>query len=347
MKLGLQLRTDTNPFSIDMDLIHAVEDYGFHSVWVSEAYGHDAITPCAWILARTRRIHCGSAVLQIPARTPTMAAMTAMTLDALSGGRFILGVGSSSARVTEGWHGQRYGKPQTRTREYIEIVRAVLKRDAPLVFEGEEYQIPYQGPGALGLGRPLKSFLHGNPGLQIYTGTVSPGGLRVAAEVADGVIPLFMDPERYDIFEPDLAAGFAHAGGGKDRSRFNIAPLVFVAQDDDLARARMAAKRQLFPYLGAMGARAGYYAAYARRLGHEAGIERMRALHAEGHLEDAIAAIPDALCDAVSLLGSADRIRDRLGRWKVAAAKHHVSTMLIGGASRETLRLIADEMLRD
>src|SRR5246127_3006285 len=169
MKLGLLAGYAGRKINLPLDAIKHAEKLGYDSVWTSEAYGSDAVTPAAWVLARTTRIKVGTAIMQMPARTPAMTAMTAMTLDALSGGRFILGIGPSGPQVVEGWHGVAYGKPLLRTREYIEIIRKILERNEPLTYAGEHYQIPFAGPGATGLGKPLKSIMHGNPKMKIYT----------------------------------------------------------------------------------------------------------------------------------------------------------------------------------
>src|SRR5438128_12009264 len=174
MKLGIVLPYSSADMSLPIDRVLEAERLGFDSVWTSEAYGSDAVTPAAWVLARTTRIKVGTAIMQMPARTPAMTAMTAMTLDALSGGRFILGIGPSGPQVVEGWHGVAYGKPLLRTREYIEIIRKILEREAPLEFHGEHYQIRYTGPGATALGKPLRSIIHGDLALRIYTAAIAP-----------------------------------------------------------------------------------------------------------------------------------------------------------------------------
>ena len=183
MKLGIVLPYSSTDMSLPIDRVLEAERLGFDSVWTSEAYGSDAVTPAAWVLARTTRIKVGTAIMQMPARTPAMTAMTAMTLEALSGGRFILGIGPSGPQVVEGWHGVAYGKPLLRTREYIEIIRKILERNEPLTYAGEHYQIPFTGPGATGLGKPLKSIMHGNPKMKIYTASIAPASIRNSAEV--------------------------------------------------------------------------------------------------------------------------------------------------------------------
>ena len=184
--------------------VDAAEALGFDSIWTAEAYGSDAVTPAAWALAQTKRIKVGTAIMQMPARTPACAAMTAMSLQHLSGGRFIMGIGPSGPQVIEGWHGVPYGKPLMRTREYVSIVRKILAREAVLEHNGEHYQVPYYGDGATGMGKPLKSILHGDAKMKIYTGTIAPAGVAMSAEVADGMFPVFMIPEKFDVFEPAL-----------------------------------------------------------------------------------------------------------------------------------------------
>jgi F420-dependent oxidoreductase-like protein len=229
MKLGLLLGTD---LTLPIDRVLEAERLGFDSVWTSEAYGSDAVAPAAWVLARTTRIKVGTAIMQMPGRTPAMAAMTAMTLDALSGGRFILGIGPSGPQVVEGWHGVAYGKPLQRTREYVEIIRKILDRAEPLTYSGEHYQIPYHGPGATGLGKPLKSIMRGNPRMKIYTAAITPASIRNSAEIADGMFPIFMNPERFELFEPHLEAGFAKAGSTKSLANYDICPFVPVSMND-------------------------------------------------------------------------------------------------------------------
>ena len=193
MKLGMVLRFPGET-GIDMAPVLEAERLGYDVVWVGEAYGSDAVSPVSWILAQTTRIHAGTGIMQMPARTPACAAMTAMTLQALSKNRFRCGIGPSGPQVVEGWHGVPFGKPHARTREYAAIIRKILAREQPLEHQGEHYQIPYTGPGSSGLGKPLKSILRGDPALPIYTAAISPAGLRTAGEVADGVLPIYMAP---------------------------------------------------------------------------------------------------------------------------------------------------------
>src|SRR5215472_15212801 len=214
MKLATTIRVSSGS-GIDMETVWEAERLGYEAVWSGEAYGTDAVTPVAWVLAQTKKIKAGTSIMQMPARTPACAAMTAMTLQALSGNRFLCGIGPSGPQVVEGWHGVPFGKPLQRTREYIAIIRQILERKAPLEYHGEHYQIPYAGPGATGLGKSLRSIFHGDPSLTIYTASVAPAGLRVAGEVADGTLPFFMSPEKADVIAAPVREGIARAGNGK------------------------------------------------------------------------------------------------------------------------------------
>jgi len=325
-----------------VDLILEAERLGFDSVWTAEAYGSDAITPLAWVGAQTTRIRLGTAIMQIPARTPAMCAMTAMTLDALSGGRFILGLGPSGPQVVEGWHGVRYGKPLARTREYIQIIRSILKREKPVEFHGEEYDLPYTGAGATGVGKPLKSILHGRADLPIYTAAISPAGVKTAAEVADGFFPIWMSPEKWSVFAPCVEEGFKKAGGGKSLANFDVAPFVTCVVGDDLEKCRSAVKPMLALYIGGMGARGkNFYNDYAKRLGYEEAAVRVQDAFLAGDRGAAVAAVPDALVDEVALVGPRERIRDRVAVWKASP----VGTMCLGTSQLEAVRTVAELVL--
>lgn len=346
MRLGLQLSLAGPDFSIDVDLIREAESLGFDSVWTGEAYGSDSVTPITWVLANTSRIKAGTAIMQMPGRTPAMAAMTAITLQALSGNRFIMGLGPSGPQVVEGWHGVPYGKPLTRTKEYISIVRQIIDRKEPVQFKGEHYQLPYFGEDATGLGKPLKSIIKGDPSLRIYTAAIGPSGLRTSAEVADGVFPFFSDPENFSVFEQPLNEGFARAGEPKSLENFEILPLVQVTIGDDLEECRLPTKRFLALYGGGMGARGkNFYNDHIKRLGFEEAAVKIQELYLGGRKGAAIGAVPDELVDKVALVGSKDRVRDRLGAWRDAARRKHVGTMVVPASDRETLRFLAEELL--
>jgi F420-dependent oxidoreductase-like protein len=347
MRLGLLPSQFGASFGVNIEMIKAAEDLGFHSVWFSEAWGNDAITPSAWTLAQTSKINVGTAIIQMQARTPSMAAMTAMTLQALSGNRFILGVGPSGPQVIEGWHGVPHGKPLMRTREYIAIIRDILERKGPLEFVGEHYEIPFKGDGATGLGKPLKSILHGDPSMKIYSASITPGGVRNSAHVADGFFPFVMIPERFDVFAEDLEAGFAKAGNGKGLKDFDVAPFVPTRMGDDLEECRQPVREQLALYIGGMGARdKNYYKDYISRLGWEGAAADIQNLFLDGKRAEAAAAVPDDLVDSVALVGPAGRIVERLDAWKDAAKKGHVTSLLIGRPnSVDDMRVIAEAVL--
>ncbi len=336
MKLGVGLSyapPGTNPVEL-VPRAQEAERLGYDSVWASEAWGTDAVTVLAWIAASTSRINVGSAILQIPGRSPANTAMTAATLDLMSGGRFLLGLGTSGPQVVEGWHGQPWGKPLGKTREYVEIVRAALRRDV-VEHRGEHYRIPYEGPDATGLGKPLKLMLRPlRAEIPIYLAAIGPRNVALAAEIADGWLPIFVDPERFAAtFGPSIAAA---------RPGFEIAATVSVLVGDDVQALRDALKPHLALYVGGMGARGrNFYNALVRRYGWEAEAERIQELYLSGRQREAIAAVPDELVDAVALVGPKERIRDRLAAWRETP----VTTLIVGSPQPEALRTMAELVL--
>jgi F420-dependent oxidoreductase-like protein len=346
MKLSTTLKFLPGHAGIDMDLVLEAERLGFDAVWAGEAYGSDAVSPVAWVLARTSRIKAGTSIMQMPARTPACAAMTAMTLQALSGNRFLCGIGPSGPQVVEGWHGVPFGKPLARTREYVAVIRQVLERKAPLEFHGDQYDIPYTGPGATGLGKPLRSIMHGDPGLKIYTASISSAGLRTSGEVADGNLPFFMSPEKAEAIVGPIRKGRAKAGKSADLADFDNAPYVRVSMGSDLARCRDALRPGLALYIGGMGARsANFYNDLACRIGYEAAATEIQNFFLDGKREAAAAAVPDALIDEISLIGPPDRIRDRIQAWQDIAKKHWVGSLVLAGADAAAMRVIAEAVL--
>jgi F420-dependent oxidoreductase-like protein len=260
--------------------------------------------------------------------------MTAATLDLMSGGRFLLGLGTSGPQVVEGWHGQPWGKPLGKTREYVEIVRAALRREV-LEHEGEHYRIPYDGPGATGLGKPLKLMLRPlRADIPIYLAAMGPKNVALAVEIADGWLPILLAPERFDrAFGPSIA-------GASDA--FEIAPTVNVLVGDDVQELRDALKPHIALYVGGMGAKGkNFYNALVSRYGWEAEAERIQDLYLAGHQRDATAAVPDELVDAVALLGPKERIRDRLEAWRETP----VTTLVVGSSQPEALRVLAELVL--
>jgi F420-dependent oxidoreductase-like protein len=330
MRLGFTMGyapPGTNPREL-IALAQEAERLGYDSAWAAEAWGTDAVSVIAWLAATTSTLKVGSAIMQIPARTPANTAMTAATLDLMSGGRFLLGLGTSGPQVVEGWHGEPWGKPLTKTREYIEIVRTALRREA-LEFHGDQYEIPYAGPSATGLGKPLKLMLRPlRESIPIYLAALSPKNVRLAFEIADGWMPIFFSPGRArDAFEYEMREGF------------EIVPTVHVVLSDDVDDARDVLRPLLALYIGGMGARgANFYNALVRRYGYEAEAERIQELYLNGNQRDAIAAVPDALIDEVALVGPAERIRDRLDAWR----ESDVTTLLVGTLDVKTLRTLAE-----
>jgi F420-dependent oxidoreductase-like protein len=336
VKLGVNLGyapPGTNPVEL-VPLVQHAEELGYDSAWAAEAWGTDAVSVLAWLAASTSRIKIGSAIMQMPGRTPANTAMTAATLDLMSGGRFILGLGTSGPQVVEGWHGQPWGKPLGKTREYIEIVRTALRRDV-VAHHGEHYRIPYDGPGATGLGKPLKMMMRPlRANVPIYLAAIGPKNVALAAEIADGWLPIFVDPERFDdAFGPSIAGA---------REGFEIAATVSVLVGDDVGALRDALKPYIALYVGGMGAKGkNFYNSLVSRYGWEAEAARIQELYLGGQQRDAIAAVPDELVDALALVGPKERIRDRLAAWRETP----VTTLVVGSPQPEALDVLAELLL--
>jgi F420-dependent oxidoreductase-like protein len=343
MRLGFVAGYSGATIDLPMEMIQEADRLGYFAVWAGEAYGSDCITPLTWIGAQTEHIHLGTAIMQMPARTPAMTAMTAMTLDQLTGGRFLLGLGLSGPQVVEGWHGQLYGDPLGRTREYVEVVRAIFRREAPLEYDGEHYQIPYHGEDATGLGKPLKSILHGRADIPIYLAAIGPRNVELTAEIADGWLPIFFSPRHYDeLFSQPVEAGLAKAGEGKDFDRFDIAPMVMVITGDDVDACRDAVRPVLALYVGGMGARGkNFYYDLACRYGYQEAADSIQDLYLGGKKNQAMAAVPDELVDDVALCGPKERIRERLALWQnVPVTTLNVMTFDVDG-----VRVMAELLL--
>jgi F420-dependent oxidoreductase-like protein len=340
VRLGLQLGYDDPVAAVA--LAEEADRLGFHSVWTSEAYGSDAVTPMAWIAARTTRVSVGSAIMQMPARSPAATAATIATLDLLSGGRALLGLGTSGPQVAEGWHGQQWGRPLTRTREYVDIVRRILQREEPLEHHGAHYDIPYSGPDATGLGKPLKLILRPlRSEVPVYLAAIGPRNVALAAEIADGWLPIFFSPERFaEVHAPSLAEGFAARGGHPES--WDLAPLVPVVVADDVEAARAFLKPLLALYVGGMGARGqNFYARLAGRYGFGAEAAAVQDAYLGGRKDEAAALVPDALVDEVALVGDRARIADRLDAWRACGA----TTLVLQARQPEALRLLAELVL--
>jgi F420-dependent oxidoreductase-like protein len=269
-----------------------------------------------------------------------MTAMTAMTLDQLSGGRMLLGLGLSGPQVVEGWHGQPYGKPLGKTREYVEIVRQIFAREQPVVHQGEHYQVPYQGPDATGLGKPLKSILHGRANLPIYLAAIGPKNVELAAEIADGWLPIFFSPRHYqEVFQPHVEAGFVKAGGNKSLANFDIAPSVPVVVGNDVDRCRAVVKPFLALYVGGMGAKGkNFYYDLVCRYGYADAAETIQNFYLQGKKQEAALAVPDALVDDVALCGPKARIAERLALWRQSP----ITTLNLTHMDATALRVMAE-----
>jgi F420-dependent oxidoreductase-like protein len=334
MRLGLNFAyTGLDPRAA-VETAQRAEALGFHSIWTAEAYGSDAIVPLTWMAAHTERLQLGTGIMQMPARTPAMTAMTAATLDQLSGGRMLCGLGLSGPQVAEGWHGQPYGKPLERTREYVAILREIWKREKPLEFDGVQYQIPYRGDGATGLGKPLKTILHPRPDIPIYLAAIGPKNVKLAAEIADGFLPIFWSPQRWE-------AAFGESLAGVDFTTFDVAPSVTVVVGDDVAACRDMVKPFLALYVGGMGARGrNFYNDLACRYGYEGAAKEVQDLYLDGKKAEASAAIPDDLVDEVALVGPKERIAERLELWKASP----VTTLIINALQPEAMQIVADAL---
>ncbi len=332
MKLGLQLGYDDPRAAVA--LAQEADRLGFHSAWTSEAYGSDAVTVASWIAATTEQIGIGTAIMQMPARTPAATAMTVASLDHLSGGRVLLGLGTSGPQVVEGWHGVAWGKPLGRTREYVEIVRSALRRET-VEHHGPHYDIPYSGADATGLGKSLKLILKPlRPDVPIYLAAIGPKNVALAAEIADGWLPIFFSPQRFrEVHGPSLE-------GAPDG--FDVAPLCPVVIDDDVQMCRDLLKPMLALYIGGMGARGkNFYTSLARRYGYEEAAGRIQELYLDGAKGEAVMAVPDELVDEIALVGPKERIAERLEAWREAG----ISTLILQVRQAEALQVMAELVL--
>jgi F420-dependent oxidoreductase-like protein len=335
MRLGLQLGYwGAGPPRDPIGIAQEAERLGFDSVWTAEAWGSDAFTPLAWIGAHTSKIRLGTSVVQLSARTPTATAMAALTLDHLSNGRMILGLGVSGPQVVEGWYGAPFSKPLSRTREYVDIIRQVLRREAPVTSAGEHYPLPYTGEGSWGLGKPLRSIVHPlRADLPIFLGAEGPKNVALTAEIADGWLPLYYSPDRPEVYADSLA---------KARPGFEIAQLVMVNITADIAAALLPLKSMLSFYVGGMGARKrNFHRELMSRMGFEAEAREVQDLFLEGRREEAAAAMPDQFADEISLVGPVERIRDRLDAWRETP----VTTLLLANQDPSVLRKMAELVL--
>jgi F420-dependent oxidoreductase-like protein len=307
------------------DAIELAEKLDFDSIWTAEAYGSDCLTPLAWWGAATSRVRLGTNILQISARTPAATAMAAMTLDHLSGGRFVLGLGASGPQVVEGWYGQPYPKPLARTREYIEVIRAILARDQPVSHEGEFYPLPY--PGGTGLGKALKSTVHPlRSDIPILLGAEGPKNVALAAEIADGWLPMFFSPKTDGFYREALAEGFARPGARHSLDTFEVPAFLPVVPGDDVEAAADLVRPSIALYIGGMGAKSmNFHADAFSRMGYPGEVETIQRLFLDGNKRDAVAAVPTALIEDIALIGPVAKIRDELQLWEQTV----ITTLLI------------------
>ncbi|MDX3117778.1 MULTISPECIES: LLM class F420-dependent oxidoreductase [Streptomyces] len=333
MRLGLALGYwGRGPSPDQVELAREAERLGYDSVWTAESWGSDAFTPLTWIAARTSRIGLGTAVAQMAARSPTTTAMHALTLDHLSGGRMMLGLGLSGPQVVEGWYGRPFPKsPLTATREYVDVVRQVLRREAPVETDGRFHPLPYRGPDGTGLGRALKSITHPlRPDLPVLLGAEGPRNVAQTVRIADGWLPLYWSPSRPDAYGP---------GVGELPEGFRVAPMARVTVCDDVSEGLLAVKAMLGFYIGGMGhATRNFHADLMARMGYEEEARHIQDLFLAGRREEAVLAVPDAFADEISLVGPRERIAERLESWR----KGPVTDLLAVAPDRTSLRVLAE-----
>ncbi|MCL6732711.1 LLM class F420-dependent oxidoreductase [Streptomyces neyagawaensis] len=333
MRLGLALGYwGRGPSADHVPLVQEAERLGYDSVWTAESWGSDAFTPLTWIAARTSRIKLGTAVAQMAARSPTTTAMHALTLDHLSGGRMLLGLGLSGPQVVEGWYGRPFPRsPLTATREYVDVVRQVLRREAPVELDGRFHAVPYRGPDGSGVGKPLKSITHPlRSDLPVLLGAEGPKNIAQTTRIADGWLPLYWSPTRTDVYEASLT---------DLREGFLIAPMARAQLCDDVAEGLLPVKIMLGFYIGGMGhAKRNFHADLMARMGYEEEARRIQALFLDGRREEAVLAVPDAFADEISLVGPRERIAERLEVWR----KGPVTDLLVVSPDLPTLRVLAE-----
>lgn len=336
MKLGLRLGYSGAHLDIPIDKVMLAERLGYDSVWASEAYGSDAITPLAYVAAHTKRIRLGTAVIQLAGRSPANAAMSIATLDALAGGnRAICGLGVSGPQIVEGWYGEPWGRPYYRIKDYVTIMKKIWAREAPVTHDGKEISLPYVGEGAMGVGKPLKSIMHMNPDIPIWLGTGMQAMVRLTAEIADGWLPLGFVPETAPIYQPWIDEGLARSG--KAAASFERQASIQVIITDDVKQAIDQLKPNIALYVGGMGHKnKNFHKEMMIRRGFADAADRIQELYLAKHKTEAIAAVPDEFVDQGALIGPADRIRHRFRVWEDCG----ITGLTIGG-DEQALRLMA------
>ena len=339
MKLGLSIGYSGADMKLPVEKVLLAERLGFDSVWTAEAYGSDAITPLAYLAALTKRIRLGTGIMQLAARPPAAAAMAAGTVDALAGGgRVIAGLGVSGPQIVEGWYGQPWGRPYWRLRDYVAIMRKVFERKEPVRHDGPEISLPYTGPGALGVGKPLTSILHMNPRLPIWLGTGTEANVKLTAEVADGWLPLGFVPRLMPMLRPWLEEGFRRAGGGKGFDTFEIQARADVTITDDVRGALRRMKGRVALYVGGMGHRdKNFHKEMMVRRGFGDAAQRIQELYLARRKDEAVDAVPDEFCDEMALVGPPARIAERYRAW----AESGITGLTIVTEQPEAMELMA------
>ncbi|NTY59471.1 LLM class F420-dependent oxidoreductase [Mycolicibacterium sphagni] len=336
MKLGLQLGYwSAQPPTNHAELVATAEEAGYDTVFTAEAWGSDAFTPLAWWGRETSRMRLGTSVVQLSARTPTACAMASLTLDHLSGGRHILGLGVSGPQVVEGWYGQKFPKPLARTREYIDIIRQVWARQAPVTSAGPHYPLPLSGEGTTGLGKPLKPIVHPlRADIPIMLGAEGPKNVALAAEICDGWLPIFYSPRLAPMYNEWLDEGFARPGARRSREDFEICATAQVVVTDDRASIMDLIKPHLALYMGGMGAEdTNFHADVYRRMGYSDVVDEVTRLFRNDRKEDAAKAVPDELVDDSAIVGDIDYVRKQIVAWEAAG----VTMMVIGARTPEQI----------
>lgn len=322
MKLGIAIGYSGRHLNIPVELVQRAEALGYDSVWTAEAYGSDAMTPLAFLAAKTERIKLCTGIIQLSARTPANAAMQAATIDAMAGGgRVVVGIGVSGPQIVEGWYGQPWGRPYYRIKDYVQIMKKIWRREEPVTHDGKEIALPYTGEGAMGIGKPLKSILHMNPDIPIVLGTGNESTVRLTGEVADGWLPLGFMPGSLAEFQPWLEQGFARAGGGKSMESFDVHAGVAVVVDKDVKQGLRSLKADIALYVGGMGHKdKNFHHEVMTRRGFGEAADRIQELYLAGRKDEAIDAVPDEWVDMKALVGPVDRIKERYRDWEDSGA---------------------------
>ncbi len=338
MKLGIDLAYSGAKLALPIEKIRTAEALGFDSVWTAEAYGSDAFTPLAFIAAQTKTIRLGTGIAQLSARTPANCAMIAQTLDHLAGeGRVIVGLGVSGPQIVEGWYGQPWGKPAQRLRDYVAIMKKIWRREGPVSHNGGEIRLPYDGPGASGLGKPLKSILHGNPDIPVFLGTSTPANIRLTGEIADGWLSMHLTPETARKSLALIEEGLARRTDGKTLKDMEIVANVKLVITDDVRAALDASRPAIALYVGGMGAQSKNFHKQAMiERGFAAEAERIGELFRAGRKAEAEQAVPEAFLEDGALIGPPARIRERFRPWADAG----ITTMRFSNPSEDAMKLI-------